>query len=122
MKKKLKLAINEQKKEKKTKTAREAASKIHKKGKKQKTPTSKRKSIVAVQWTLKTRLLILVITSLIFTSAVISFIAFEKSKESTMTAVEQRLERETTLFYQMVQNLMYVYDGNPETFRAKQKM
>ena len=76
-------------------------------------------SKIVVQWTLKTRLLILVMTSLILTSSVISYIAYEKSKASTMTAVEQRVVREVALFYQMVQNLMYIYVGNDEKFQEK---
>lgn len=75
------------------------------------------KSKIVVQLTLKTRILILVITSLILTSSVISYIAYEKSKASTMNAVEQRLEREVALFYQMVQNLMYIYVGDNEKFQ-----
>lgn len=71
---------------------------------------------IVIQLTLKTRLLILVITSLILTSSVISYIAYEKSRASTMNAVEQRLEREVDIFYQMVQNLMYINVGNNEKF------
>lgn len=93
--------------------------KVHKSQMKKKQKDPNDHSKITGQWTLKTRLLILVITSLIFTSSVISYIAYEKSKSSTMTAVEQRLERETTLFYQMVQNLMYVYDGNQEKLQKK---
>ena len=70
-----------------------------------------------VQWSLKTRLLFLVITSLIVTSSVISYIAYEKSKASTMNAVENRLEREAALFYGMAQNLMYTYVGNAEKYQ-----
>lgn len=77
----------------------------------------KHESKIIVQWTLKTKLLILVIASLILTSSVISYIAYEKSKASTMNAVEQRLEREVALFYQMVQNLMYIYVGEPDKFQ-----
>lgn len=76
-------------------------------------------SIVTDQWTLKTRLLFLVITSLIVTSSVISYIAYEKSKASTMNAVENRLDREAVLFYQMAQNLMYSYVGDNEKFQRK---
>ena len=36
--------------------------------------------VSAVQWTMKTRLLFLVIVSLIVTSSVISYIAYDKSK------------------------------------------
>ena len=66
---------------------------------------------------LKTRLLFLVITSLIVTSSVISYIAYEKCKASTMNAVENRLEREAMLFYHMAQNLMYTYVGDDEKFQ-----
>lgn len=76
-------------------------------------------SNIVDHWTLKTRLLILVMTSLLLTSSVISYIAYEKSKDSTMTAVEQRIDREVALFYQMVQNLMYIYVGNDEEFQKK---
>lgn len=75
------------------------------------------KSKVTVQWSLKTRLLFLVITSLIVTSSVISYIAYDKSKSSTMNAVENRLEREAALFYQMAQNIMYTNVGNEEKFQ-----
>ena len=68
---------------------------------------------------MKTRLLILVITSLLLTSSVISYIAYEKSKASTMNAVENRLDRETALFYHMAQNLMYTYVGDDEKFQKK---
>lgn len=73
----------------------------------------------AVEWTLKTRLLLLLIMSLLFTSLGISYIAYEKSKASTVNAVEQRLNREVALFYQMVQNLMYIYVGEEEKFNKE---
>ena len=53
------------------------------------------------------------------TSSVISYIAYEKSKASTMNAVENRLDREAALFYQMAQNLMYTYVGDDEKFQKK---
>lgn len=98
MKKKQKVAINKPKKEKKRKV-------------------TMNKSKVTVQWTLKTKLLFLVITSLIVTSSVISYLAYEKSKASTMNAVENRLDREAMLFYHMAQNLMYTYVGDEEKFQ-----
>lgn len=76
-------------------------------------------SNLVVHWTLKTRLLILLISSLILTSSGISYIAYVQSKASTISAVEQRLEREAVLFYQMVQNLMYLYVGDEEKFSQK---
>ncbi len=88
-----------------------------KKEKKRRASTNKPK--VSIQWTLKTRLLILVITSLVLTSSVISYIAYEKSKASTMNAVENRLDRETALFYHMAQNLMYTYVGDDDKFQKK---
>ena len=77
------------------------------------------RSKVAVRWSLKARLLFLVIASLIVTSSVISYIAYDKSKASTMNAVENRLEREAAIFYQMAQNLMYTNVGNEEKFQKK---
>lgn len=76
-------------------------------------------SNLVVHWTLKTRLLILLISSLVLTSSGISYIAYVQSKASTISAVEQRLEREAVLFYQMVQNLMYLYVGDEEKFSQK---
>ena len=113
MNKKLKFAINKPKQEKPLKT------KINKPKKKneQKPKADKSKSKVSVQWTMKTRLLFLVIVSLIVTSSVISYIAYDKSKASTMSAVENRLEREAELFYQMAQNLMYTNVGDDEKFQ-----
>ncbi|MFJ8256071.1 methyl-accepting chemotaxis protein [Peribacillus asahii] len=77
------------------------------------------RSNLVVHWTLKTRLLILLISSLVLTSSGISYIAYMQSKASTISAVEQRLEREAVLFYQMVQNLMYLYVGDEEKFSQK---
>ncbi|AZV44402.1 methyl-accepting chemotaxis protein [Peribacillus asahii] len=76
-------------------------------------------SNLVVNCTLKTRLLILLISSLVLTSSGISYIAYVQSKASTINAVEQRLERESVLFYQMVQNLMYLYVGDEEKFSQK---
>ena len=77
------------------------------------------RSNLVVHWTLETRLLILLISSLVLTSSGISYIAYVQSKASTINAVEQRLERESVLFYQMVQNLMYLYVGDEEKFSQK---
>ena len=66
-----------------------------------KSKTIMNRSKVMVRWSLKARLLFLVIASLIITSAVISYIAYDKSKASTTNAVENRLEREAEIFYQM---------------------
>ncbi|USK58817.1 methyl-accepting chemotaxis protein [Peribacillus asahii] len=77
------------------------------------------RSNLVVYWTLETRLLILLISSLVLTSSGISYIAYVQSKASTINAVEQRLERESVLFYQMVQNLMYLYVGDEEKFSQK---
>ncbi|MFJ8264731.1 methyl-accepting chemotaxis protein [Peribacillus asahii] len=77
------------------------------------------RSNLVVHWTLKIRLLILLISSLVLTSSGISYIAYMQSKASTISAVEQRLEREAVLFYQMVQNLMYLYVGDEEKFSQK---
>lgn len=70
-------------------------------------------------WSLKTKLLLFIIFILIFTSGIISYMSYAKSKDATMTAVEQRLKREVMLFYQMAQNLMYLHVGDEENFNKK---
>lgn len=55
----------------------------------------------------------------IFTSSIISYLSYIKSKDAMMTAVEQRLEREVMLFYQTAQNLMYLYVGDEDNFNEK---
>ncbi|MBA9028776.1 methyl-accepting chemotaxis protein [Peribacillus huizhouensis] len=70
-------------------------------------------------WSLKTKLLLFIIFILIFTSGIISYMSYVKSKDATMTAVEQRLEREVMLFYQMAQNLMYLHVGDEQNFNKK---
>lgn len=69
--------------------------------------------------TLKARLLIIIIISLIIMAGTISSISYIKSKETVMNLMEQRMEREVALFYDVAQNLMFSYVDDAEGFSDK---
>jgi methyl-accepting chemotaxis protein len=68
---------------------------------------------------LQFRLLVLILGLLIATISAVAYISYEKSKETTIDLMEQRLERETKTFYQLAQNLMFIYVGKEEEFYKK---
>ncbi|WP_110111353.1 methyl-accepting chemotaxis protein [Bacillus sp. CGMCC 1.16541] len=65
---------------------------------------------------LQVRLLILVLSLLILSTSVVSFISYGKSKETTVQIIENRLEREAQTTYEISQNLMYMYVNDEESF------
>ncbi|WP_374721671.1 methyl-accepting chemotaxis protein [Peribacillus tepidiphilus] len=68
---------------------------------------------------LRNRLLILVIVFFVVLAGSISYISFIKSKETALMLMEQRLEREVALFYEMAQNTMMLHVGNEIKFQKQ---
>ncbi|MBB4073552.1 methyl-accepting chemotaxis protein [Anoxybacillus voinovskiensis] len=68
---------------------------------------------------LQTRLLFLFLSLLIGSIGVVGFVSYQKAKETTLHIIENRLEREANMMYEIAQNLMYMYVGNEDKFLAK---
>ncbi|WP_157950943.1 methyl-accepting chemotaxis protein [Peribacillus acanthi] len=68
---------------------------------------------------LKTKLLVIVVISLIVSVGSIGLISTIKSKNSVTELMEQRLKREVAIFYGMSQNTMMLYVGDEEKFMKK---
>lgn len=68
---------------------------------------------------LQARLLLLVLTLLIVSINTVGFVSYSKSKETTMTIIENRLEREVNTMYEIAQNLMSIYIGDEKKFLNK---
>ncbi|MCA1039106.1 hypothetical protein LCM00_06250 [Bacillus infantis] len=68
---------------------------------------------------LQFRLLFLTLGLLIAAISAVAYISYEKSKDTAIELMEQRLERETKTFYQLAQNLMFIYVGNEDEFSKK---
>ena len=71
------------------------------------------------KFSLQTRLLVLMIGLLLITVSVVAYISYEKSKETTIKIMEQRLTKEVTSIYDIAQNLMLIYVGDEEKFQGK---
>ncbi|WP_163101931.1 methyl-accepting chemotaxis protein [Peribacillus alkalitolerans] len=68
---------------------------------------------------LKTKLLVMVMISLVVSVGSIGLISSIKSKSSVTELMEQRLKREVAIFYGMAQNTMMLYVGDEEKFTKK---
>ncbi|MGD6876577.1 methyl-accepting chemotaxis protein [Bacillus infantis] len=68
---------------------------------------------------LQFRLLFLTLGLLIAAISAVAYISYEKSKDTAIELMEQRLERETKTFYQLAQNLMFIYVGKEDEFSKK---
>ncbi len=72
------------------------------------------------QWLLKislqNRLFILFFSVLITSLSIVGMIAYHQAKETTVKAIENRLEREATMMFEVTRNLMYIHAGNEQLF------
>lgn len=72
------------------------------------------------QWLLKislqNRLFILFLSVLIFSLSAVGMIGYHQAKQTTVKAIENRLEREATMMFEVARNLMYIHAGNEQMF------
>ncbi|GAC89635.1 methyl-accepting chemotaxis sensor protein [Anoxybacillus flavithermus NBRC 109594] len=72
------------------------------------------------QWLLKmslqNRLFILFFSVLITSLSIVGMIAYHQAKETTVKAIENRLEREATMMFEVSRNLLYIHAGNEKLF------
>ncbi|NNU89181.1 methyl-accepting chemotaxis protein [Anoxybacillus sp. CHMUD] len=72
------------------------------------------------QWLLKmslqNRLFILFFSVLITSLSIVGMIAYHQAKETTVKAIENRLEREATMMFEVLRNLLYIHAGNEKLF------
>ncbi len=70
------------------------------------------------QWLLKislqNRLFILFLGVLIISLSAVGMIAYHQAKQTTVKAIENRLEREATMMFEVSRNLMYIHAGNEQ--------
>jgi methyl-accepting chemotaxis protein len=72
-----------------------------------------------MKMTLQTRLIILILCMMVGSLSMVGFISYSKAKETTVTIISNRLEREANTFYEIAQNLMYLYVGDEHGFMKK---
>ncbi|MCX8001482.1 MAG: methyl-accepting chemotaxis protein [Anoxybacillus mongoliensis] len=65
---------------------------------------------------LQNRLFILFFSVLISSLSIVGMIAYHQAKETTVKAIENRLEREATMMFEVTRNLMYIHAGNEQLF------
>jgi methyl-accepting chemotaxis protein len=65
------------------------------------------------------RLLILIVSLLLASVSSVALISYNKSKEATITLIEQRLEKEVMTIYDIAQNLMLLFVGKEDAFEKK---
>jgi methyl-accepting chemotaxis protein len=68
---------------------------------------------------LQARLLVSILTLLVASVGLLSFISYDKSRTTTITIIENRLEREAFTMYEVAQSLMYTFIGDEEGFLKK---
>ncbi|WP_281203238.1 methyl-accepting chemotaxis protein [Cytobacillus kochii] len=68
---------------------------------------------------LQARLLIIVITILLFSATVVTMISISKSKETIIGFMEQRLDKETSYIYEIAQNLLLIYIDDENEYTTK---
>ncbi len=61
----------------------------------------------------------LILSMLLLTVSTVAYISYEKSKDTTIKLMEQRLNKEVNTIYDNAQNLMLIYVGNEEKFIQK---
>lgn len=76
-------------------------------------------SQLLAKFSLQTRLLVLIIGLLLLSVSMVAYISYEKSKETTIKIMEQRLTKEVKSIYDIAQNLMLIYVGDENKFQAK---
>lgn len=69
--------------------------------------------------TFQNRLIFVVITFLLMTTSAVGYIAYEKSKHTSVKLMEHRLQKESGYIYEMAQNLMLIFVGDEEGFYQK---
>lgn len=69
-----------------------------------------------LKFSLKTRLIIMVLSLLLSSSSLIGLTSYSKSKETTMEIIEDRLYREVNTTSDIIQNLAFAYVGDQEEF------
>jgi methyl-accepting chemotaxis protein len=70
-------------------------------------------------FSLKARLLVLIISFLLISVLAVAFISYNMSKKTTMELIEQRLEQEVQTIYDIAKNLMLIYVGKEDLFNKK---
>ncbi len=65
---------------------------------------------------LQNRLFILFFSVLITSLSIVGMIAYHQAKETTVKAIEDRLEREATMMFEVARNLMYIHTGDEQLF------
>ncbi|EMT47134.1 methyl-accepting chemotaxis protein [Anoxybacillus flavithermus] len=69
-----------------------------------------------LQISLQNRLFILFFSVLITSLSVVGMIAYDQAKQTTVKAIENRLEREAKMMFDVARNLMYIHAGNEQLF------
>ncbi|WP_096224847.1 methyl-accepting chemotaxis protein [Geobacillus sp. FJAT-46040] len=68
---------------------------------------------------LQNQLIILFVGIVAISVGLVGAVSYAKAKKETMQAIEQRLERETDMMYELVQNLLFMYIGDQEQFMER---
>nr|WP_083584300.1 methyl-accepting chemotaxis protein [Bacillus weihaiensis] len=68
---------------------------------------------------LQTRVLFLVLLLLVTSISVVGFTSYDKSKETTIEIIEERLDREVNTTSDIVANLAFAYVGDPKEFQNR---
>lgn len=68
---------------------------------------------------LRARLLLSILAVLTASVGCLSFVSYDKSRDTTITIIENRLEREAFTMYEIAQSLMYTFIGDEEGFLKK---
>ncbi|HWO98003.1 MAG TPA: methyl-accepting chemotaxis protein [Bacillus sp. (in: firmicutes)] len=68
---------------------------------------------------LRARLLVSILTVLVASVGFLSFVSYDKSRSTTITIIENRLEREAFTMYEIAQNLMFTFINDQEEFLKK---
>ncbi|KKI88597.1 hypothetical protein WQ54_30865 [Bacillus sp. SA1-12] len=77
------------------------------------------KQTIFSKMTLQTRLIILVLSLLLISISIVGFTSYNKSKDSTMEIIEERLYREVNTTSDIVENLAFAYIGDQEKFMER---
>ncbi|MFC3882934.1 methyl-accepting chemotaxis protein [Bacillus songklensis] len=68
---------------------------------------------------LQNRLLISILSLLVTSVSLLGFVSYEKSRSTTITIIENRLEREAFTMYEIAQSLMFTFINDEEGFLKK---
>jgi methyl-accepting chemotaxis protein len=70
-------------------------------------------------FSLKSRILFLILVCIIISNGINSAITFNSSKKTTLKFIEHRLNRETEIMNETAQNLMFIHSNNKDEFFKK---